>query len=272
MAQLMFSGLAETFVDAYTGSIHSWEAKSRHPFKIWHGYGPMFTVHVTKYKPGTPIVDLFWKHSSGWQNLIHTPYGIENVLDLDPEALDKYSMSQIPSVLERLRGNEQAISEVFLDTIEEALSFVNERHLPRLTGLVRNALLLWLYAFQQYHGLWQMPVETDINDHPEHLLGMKQLVLYSHDVATLTRFHGTIPLPRLLHQQIHTCVENRMKLLDLFVSRELEAELRRFRSCKRDDKDFKSIALALYLSSFIYLSMLEEVAWDAGRWEALLEV
>lgn len=105
-------------------------------------------------------------------------------------------------------------------------------------------------------------------------LGMSELILDNHDVETVTKFDGTVPLPRLLHQQIHACIEARMSLLDSSVLRGLQAQYTGFRKARAEASAEKGSehALSMYLTTWLYLSVLEELEWDAWRWNDLLDV
>ncbi|KAG6356235.1 hypothetical protein INS49_015622 [Diaporthe citri] len=263
-------GLAEVFLDRYSGCISYWKPETQRKVKIWHGFGEPLQLTVEEYEPKVPVIDLFWKSPTGWQNLSHTRYGLKRMGGMSLAALDAYVYNLIPLVIDRLALSETPGSPFFRRAMAAAFTFQNNCKNAKIAGLLRNCLQLWAHAFLQYHGLWHVAPEGKDNDGFQDKLGMTQLVLHSHDVKTLTPFHGTIPLPRLLHQQIHTCAENSMKLLDGFIVEGLDSAFEDFRSTTEGEEPDET-ALGLYLATFVYLSVLEEVAWDAGRWEALLE-
>jgi hypothetical protein len=102
---------------------------------------------------------------------------------------------------------------------------------------------------------------------------MEELVLHSHDVQTLSPFHGTIPLPRLLHQQIHATIEYIMATLDRRILIGMLQEMSSFRkTAVQGTEEGLGLALGLYFVVWMYLSVLEEVYWDACRWQNLLQV
>ena len=110
---------------------------------------------------------------------------------------------------------------------------------------------------EQYVGLWQFRPSSNHDK-----LGMGNLGLHTKDTETLTPFEGTTPLPRLLSQQLHSCIEGRMGVLETSLLRDLHAAY----------KGPKYNWPVLYLSTWVYLSILEEIVWDAGRWEWLSQV
>lgn len=238
--------------------------------RLWHGFGSCFDLVVHEYVPKQAIVDLFWKDPSGWQSLVHTPFGIMDISDVNSADLDRYSLAQIPFLHQHLRDREEPCSSTFQRTITEACLFQKKFPACRLAGLVRSSLLLWSYAFLQYHGLWRMDKTTKKAGLGSDSLGMEELMLPSERVQRLTPFQGTIPLPRLLHQQIHACVEGRMHTLDAEILRDLQKELQRMG--RKDFNEATSDIVALYLASFLYLSVLEEMTWDATRWRGMLSV
>ena len=258
-------GLARAFVDTYQESIHSWDGTS-FSIDIWHGFGHHITVTVHGYRPKKKIVDLFWKQPNGWQKLEHRPFGLNNTSDMKRNGLDSYVQGTIPMLLKQLRDRNTKSSAFFVSVMGISVAH-STQFSPSLNKILTNTLHLWGYTFLQYHALWRATDEGDSTSK----LGMRQLVLHSHDVETLTPFDGTIPLPRLLHQQIHACIEGIMWLLNKTIVSELNRELTRFRS-EVDQSQRLHHALGLYLSTWVYLSVLEEVQWDAGRWRNLLDV
>ena len=235
---------------------------------VGHGFGDAFTIEIHEYVPNRPIIDAFWKEPSGWQKLEHRPFGIMHHSHIDAKALDKYVRSQVPRILYQLDRAHFRGSTIFTDTMQ-----VIQDYLPTcvdpIGGILQDALTLWGYMHLQYHALWQFADgETDADR-----LGMSELILYSHDVQTLTPFHGAVPLPRLLHQQIHACCEGRMKELDRSILKGLEKTYTDFRTRRKSAPDLvEDSSLGLYLATWLYLTILEELAWDAHRWINLLPV
>ncbi|ORY09814.1 hypothetical protein BCR34DRAFT_567754 [Clohesyomyces aquaticus] len=257
-------GLAQTFVEHYNESIEVWDAPKVR-VKIWLGFGNPFTIDVYRYRPRRAIIDLFWREPNGWQNLEHSPYGIQSETHIDSKSLDDYVHGSMPFILERLDSDHSRSSNVFSFTMR-AISEHSHLCMPEIWPILQRGLLLWSYIFLQYHALWQFSTE-DMTDK----LGMRELVLHNHDVHTLTQFHGTAPLPRLLHQQIHACIEGRMRLLDASIVKALDTLCCNFRKYRKTDPaNFQRHALGLYLCTWLYLSILEELEWDAHRWEHLL--
>lgn len=240
--------------------------------KLWHGLDLSFPVTVTEYTPRQEITDLFWKEPNGWQLLVHTSYGIEDADEIDTNALDAYIWAQFPHALNQIEAKKsdanaehagrnaplesRTPNQVWLHSMRTAYE-----HVDRLSGnnegqMLRTALLLWTYTFLQYHGLWQFTQDDNYEK-----LGMSKLFSHTKNCETLTPFEGTTPLPRLLSQQIHTCIEGRMDVLEQSLVKDLHNT---FLSTSRDKT--KSNWRVLYLTTLVYLSILEEIVWDAGRW------
>ena len=273
--------MATRFVDVYKdrGSIQSWDlTESSKTIELWHGLNDTsFHITVSKYIPREAIKDLFWKEPNGWQQLEHTPYGIRNEKkDLDPKALDDYVWGQVPHVLNQIDEKEsnrtKALGDValekrasrpshriWLDTMRSIYNHLCDY--PQSDAaeirLLRTSLILWTYTFLQYHGLWQFRPSPNQDN-----LGMGKLGLHSKDTETLTRFEGTIPLPRLLSQQLHSCIEGRMHVLETSLLRDMHA------AYKGPNYNWP----VLYLTTWVYLTVLEEIVWDAGRWSHLSQV
>ena len=273
--------MATKFVDVYKdrGSIQSWDStESSKAIELWHGLNDTsFQITVSKYIPREIIKDLFWKEPNGWQQLAHTPYGIRNEKkDLDPKALDDYVWGQVPHVLNQIDERESNRTKTLGDVaLEELLSRPSHKlwldtmrsiynHLCGYSQsdaaeirLLRTSLILWTYTFLQYHGLWQFRPSPN-----DDTLGMGKLGLHSKDTETLTPFEGTVPLPRLLSQQLHSCIEGRMHVLETSLLRDMHA------AYKGPNYNWP----VLYLSTWVYLTVLEEIVWDTGRWNHLSQV
>ncbi|KAL9611147.1 MAG: hypothetical protein Q9167_004200 [Letrouitia subvulpina] len=269
--------LATKFIDSYRGSIRDWETDegTKKVVKLWHGLDLSFPVTVTKYTPRQEITDLFWKEPNGWQLLVHTSYGIQDADEIDTNALDAYTWAQFPHALDQIEAKKSdadgASQEVAWENAPPEFKTPNQvwlhsmrtayEHVDSLSGnneeqMLRTALLLWTYTFLQYHGLWQFTLDDNYEK-----LGMSKLVSHTKNCETLTPFEGTTPLPRLLSQQIHTCIEGRMNVLEQSLVKDLHNT---FLSTSRDKT--KSNWRILYLTTWVYLSVLEEIVWDAGRW------
>ena len=91
---------------------------------------------------------------------------------------------------------------------------------------------------------------------------MGRIGLHGKDCETLTPFEGTVPLPRFHSQQLHSCIEGRMEVLERTLQQNLHATYKAPRFSWP----------VLYLSTWVYLSILEEIVWDTGRWNMLSEV
>ena len=275
-------GLATKFVESCKHSIRHWntDENQKKVVKLWHGLGSSFPVTVTEYTPRQEITDLFWKEPTGWQMLVHTSYGIQSVADVDSDALDSYMWSQIPHVLDQIQAKKtdcspsslgppeppssvsRSASKVWLHTMRTVYNYTNSHTNDNKVEILRRTLLLWTYTFLQYHGLWQFTLEKNHDK-----LGMSQLGLTTKNCETLTPFEGTTPLPRLLAQQIHTCIEGRMNVLEKSLVKELQnAYILTFKS--QPKYDWKIV----YLTTWVYLAILEEIVWDAGRWNNLRQV
>ncbi|KAL8784801.1 MAG: hypothetical protein Q9195_008881 [Heterodermia aff. obscurata] len=278
MQKIKCNEMATRFVDVYKerGSIQSWDlSESPKVIELWHGLNDTSVqITVSKYIPREIIQDLFWKEPNGWQQLEHTPYGIRNEKkDLDPKALDDYVWGQVPYVLNQIDEKESNRTEalgnvaleerssrpshkVWLNTMRSIYNYLCDYLQSDVAEirLLRTSLILWTYTFLQYHGLWQFrPAPNHDN------LGMRKLGLHNKDTETLTPFEGTIPLPRLLSQQLHSCIEGRMHVLETSLIRDLHAAYR------GPSYNWP----VLYLSTWVYLTILEEIVWDAGRWNHL---
>jgi hypothetical protein len=265
--RLTLIGLAQAFVNAYEKSVEAWFSEKT-LLRVGHGFGDTFTIEIHQYKPRCAIIDVFWKEPSGWQRLEHRPFGINNHAHIDAKALDDYARGKVPEILLRLPKDQPQRNTVFADTMQAIQEYL---HLSQglFYQVLRDALTLWGYMHLQYHALWQFAADVDEDEK----LGMSELVLHSHDVQTLTPFHGTVPLPRLLHQQVHACCEGRMEQLDKSVLRQLEILYRDFaKTCKKAPHQERELALGLYLTTWLYLTILEELNWDAHRWMKLLPV
>ena len=99
--------MATRFVDVYKqrDSIQGWiDHEQAKVIELWHGLSDdSFRVTVTEYIPREAITDLFWKEPNGWQQLVHTPYGIRSVeQDLKSGELDAYVWNQLPPVLRQI--------------------------------------------------------------------------------------------------------------------------------------------------------------------------
>ncbi|KAI1342854.1 hypothetical protein F5Y15DRAFT_412531 [Xylariaceae sp. FL0016] len=265
-------GLAKAWVDEYSGCIALWKPGTRRTIKVWHGFGNPVSLAIHEYVPKVPVVDLWWKNPTGWQDLEHTAYGLQSTDDIPSNALDTYVYDQIPFLIDHLEKSAFPGPAIFRRTIASAFHYQRTCEIHEVSELLQWCLVLWSYTFFQYHVLWHMVSDSgDADaDPPNDKLGMTQLVLHSHDVNTLTRFSGTVPLPRLLHQQIHACCEGRVERLEQQILRKLESLFKRFRSPGKSTNTY-GWAMGLYFATFAYLSVLEEVAWDAGRWQALLK-
>ena len=262
--------IATKFIDSCKGSIQSWDMDQSHKkiVKLWHGLEISFPVTVTEYTPHQEITDLFWKNPNGWQLLPHTAYGIQDADEIDPSALDSYTLAQPPHVLDQIADKKSPFSEplstnqVWLHTMRTAYKHLEDHPDIEGTEMLRTALLLWTYTFLQYHGLWQFTPDDNYGK-----LGMSQIVQHTKNNDTMKPFEGSVPLPRLLSQQIHTCIEGRMVVLEELLVKELN-EAYRLTSRSQSKYDWK----ILYLTTWILLSILEEIVWDAGRWKKLSEV
>lgn len=259
--------MAQAFLNAYNESIENWNTETIF-LEVSHGFGVPIQIRINEYIPNKAIYDVFWKEPSGWQKLEHRPYGIMHHTQIDSSALDQYVRAQIPRILHQLDRDHFRGSTVFGDTMQ-----ILQEFLPTCSGtmyrVLEDAFTLWGYMHLQYHALWQFAPESSAADK----LGMSELVLYSHDVETLTPFHGTVPLPRLLHQQIHACCEGRMRVLDKSVLQGLEAIYVGFRkACRTKPEDAVHEAVGMHLTTWLYLTILEELNWDANRWLNLLSV
>ncbi|KAL8742810.1 MAG: hypothetical protein Q9190_004763 [Brigantiaea leucoxantha] len=247
----------------------SWDMDQSHKkiVKLWHGLEISFPVTVTEYTPHQEITDLFWKNPNGWQLLPHTAYGIQDADEIDPSALDSYTLAQTPHVLDQIADKKSPFSEplstnqVWLHTMRTAYKHLEDHPDIEGTEMLRTALLLWTYTFLQYHGLWQFTPDDNYGK-----LGMSQIVQHTKNNDTMKPFEGSVPLPRLLSQQIHTCIEGRMVVLEELLVKELN-EAYRLTSRSQSKYDWK----ILYLTTWILLSILEEIVWDAGRWKKLSE-
>lgn len=270
-------GLATKFIDTYEGSIDHWDHDGeKKKVNLWYGLYSSFIFEVMEYTPRREITDLFWKSPSGWQKLVHTPFGIHSQLDIDPIALDAYTFEQIPLLLDQIerkiqdhRDDAPSTTDVrsnfkggvlWLRTMRSIHAILEETSSNR--QMLRYALLLWAYTFLQYHALWQFTEDTNHDR-----LGMAQLALGTHDCETLTCFSGATPPPILLRQQIHACIEGRMGSLERSLTLALHKS---YVSVSKSAPDADWVTL--YLTTWIYLSTLEEIAWDAGRWKNLLNV
>lgn len=240
--------------------------------KLWHGLDLSFPVTVTEYTPRQEITDLFWKEPNGWQLLVHTSYGIEDADEIDTNALDAYIWAQFPHALAQIEAKKsdgnvehagrnappesKTPNQVWLRSMRTAYEHADSIFGNSEEQMLRTALLLWTYTFLQYHGLWQFTEDDNYGK-----LGMSKLVSHTKNHETLTPFEGTTPLPRLLSQQIHTCIEGRMDVLEQSLVKDLHNT---FLSTSRDKT--KSNWRIVYLTTLVYLSILEEIVWDAGRW------
>ena len=267
-------GLASKFIDSYEDSIVRWTRNGQKKrVQLWHGLRSSFTFEVMEYTPQKEIKDLWWKSPSGWQKLVHTPFGIRNHLDIDPTAFDAYTFEQIPLLLnqieERYKNHQNKFPNrvdvssntkggvMWLRTMRSVYAIVEET--PSTQQMLRSALLLWAYTLLQYHALWQF---TEDDNHDK--LGMSQLALESHDCETLTRFSGATPPPILLRQQIHACTEVRMANIEKSLTMAVHDTYRKVGK-SRPGAD----RVTLYLTTWVYLSVLEEIVWDAHRWKNL---
>lgn len=271
-------GLAHKFVDCFQGCIIRWDqVGEKKEVKLWHGLHSSFSVKVTQFTARQDIVDLWWKNPTGWMKTRHTPFGICGPLDIDSRTLDAYVYAQIPFILDRIQAKNQdhgplpnqhapevspsrRASDIWLRTMRAIYNYVEGE--SDIQGMLRGALLLWAYTFLIYHALWQFTADENHDK-----LGMAQLALENHDCETLTNFNDATPLPRLLLLQIHTCMEARMHLLEKSLVSALHSS---YASVSRSAHN--SDGLIAYLTTWVYLSVLEEIAWDAGRWNNLLEV
>ncbi|KAI1079130.1 hypothetical protein F5B20DRAFT_545037 [Whalleya microplaca] len=265
-------GLARMFIEKYHGSISAWKHQ-KHKVNLWHGFGSPLALEVCQYQPNKDIIDIFWKNPTGWQNLAHTGYGLTSIEYISSATLDQYAFSKIPYVLKQLTSSGRAESLLFVRTLEESLTFQATCPFKDLAALVNSCLQLWIFVFLQYHGILSIHTQgTSGSDLEEMSLGMAKLASDAHQGMVLgTPFAGTVPLPRLLDQQIHACIEGRMEALDKKVLAVIEGQFKALNSAaKLNDTEYAKIATGLYLAIFVYLSVLEEVAWDAARWESLL--
>ena len=271
-------GLAHEFIDSFEDCIIGWdEADQKKEIKVWHGLHSSLSVKVTQFSPRRPIVDLWWKNPTGWMKTHHTPFGIRNPLDVGSNALDTYVYSQIPFLLDKIEAkykrrntapdqhgpepsNVHRGSKIWLQTMRAIHDHI--KHDSGCPKMLERALLLWAYTFMVYHALWQFTPEPNHNK-----LGMAQLSLRDHDCETLTEFNDATTLPRLLFIQLHKLMEIRMTLLE----KSLVAELHNFYA-PAPNPAHNSSWMSGYLATWVYLSILEEVVWDVGRWENLREV
>ncbi len=271
-------GLAHKFIDCFRGSIERWDdAGEKKEVKFWHGLYSSFSVKVTRFTSRLDIIDLWWKNPTGWMKTRHTPFGICGDVDIDPTGLDAYVYAQIPFILDQVQAKDQDHGKIpgqygpevppsprgsgmWLRTMRTIYTYVEDH--SKSQGMLRCALLLWAYTFLIYHALWQFTADENHGK-----LGMAQLALDSHDCETLTSFNDATPLPRLLLLQIHACMEARMHLLEKsLVSALHQSYLALFNAGNGPDR------IAAYLTTWVYLSILEEIVWDAGRWKNLREV
>ena len=273
-------GLAHKFIECFQGYIVCWDgAEEKKDIKLWHGLHSSFSVKVTQFTSRHDIVDLWWKNPTGWMKTRHTPFGICGPVDVDIkwENLDEYIYAQIPFILDQVQAKHQDHgrftgqsvpkvspspkgSDLWLRIMRSICNHVEGDFEGR--EILRCALLLWAYTFLIYHALWQFTADENHNK-----LGMAQLALDNHDCETLTNFSDATPLPRLLLLQIHACMEARMQVLEKsLVSALHHAYISLYKSAGAPDW------MTAYFATWVYLSILEEIAWDAGRWNNLREV
>lgn len=271
-------GLAHKFIDCFQDCIIRWDdVGEKKEVKLWHGLHSSFTVKVRQFTPRRDITDLWWKNPTGWMKTRHTPFGICGPLDMDSKILDAYVYAQIPFILDQIQTKDQGHgtlpgqyapgaspspkgSIMWLRIMRSIYNYVEGE--AESQGMLRCALLLWAYTFLIYHALWQFTADANHDK-----LGMVQLALENHDCETLTNFSDATPLPRLLLLQIHACMEARMHLLEKsLVSALNDSYLSVSKSVHGPD------CMTAYLATWVYLSILEEIAWDAGRWNNLREV
>ncbi|KAL7275590.1 hypothetical protein RUND412_001468 [Rhizina undulata] len=238
-------GLWENRVRPLMDNILKWSPQTstnNQVIEVSNGFGPKLSLTVHSFDPvdSAMLEHIIWRElrKTDFNRFPSTAYGIYN--KLSREAIDKYLDQHIPFLLNWILEKEG--QTIYTETLNTAYQYTLSE--SEKTGLVRQALRIWVAQALYFKGAWRIIGSNTIGMHA------------INDSSSM--LHRITPLPRLLNQQLDAMIETRMMELEQVILNELQVRI-----FKKNPAEW----FVIYLTLFTFLCGLEKDCWGLKTWD-----
>ncbi|KAI5858007.1 hypothetical protein BZA05DRAFT_112320 [Tricharina praecox] len=213
-------------------------------FEVHNGYSPSLQLKAYQFVPHdeTLLQHIVWRVSGSpdFTRLPSTCYGIKE--EISPETFDEYLDKHVQSFInDELRPSSDEVP-IFASTMRAAQEYAQGN--KNLSVLVQKVLRIWVAQTFFFRSSWRI---CGVNT-----LGMEPI----NDPEM--KFHGFIPLPRLINQQLDAQLELRVATMENELLTELQNHI-----LDRNSTDW----FGIFLTIFVHLSSIERDTWGLNTWE-----